>query len=132
MNVKEEVESDHLPIELIVTSHEAEVFTGFRKGGYFSRQDAWFYEGNTIEAVNSYCYLGFTFTTMSSAKLGTIHLAAKGNYAVYLLCKAIQKCKMTQHTFCTILCQCKVQPILVYSPDMWGLHIWKECKKYVC
>ena len=50
----------------------------FRKGGYLSRREKWFYKGNQIEVVNSYCYLGFTFTTMLSAKLGNSYLAAKG------------------------------------------------------
>ena len=50
---------------------------GFRKRGYLSRPEKWFYEGNQIEVVNSYCYLGFTFSTMLSAKLDIRHLATK-------------------------------------------------------
>ena len=57
-----------------------------KKDAYLSRRGKWFYEGNQIEVVNSCRYLGFTFTTMHSAKLGTSHLAAKGKEAVYILC----------------------------------------------
>ena len=50
----------------------------FRKGGYLWKREKWFYEGEAIEAVNNYTYLGYTFTTMLSAKLGTNHLVTKG------------------------------------------------------
>ena len=92
--------------------------TLFRKGGYLSRRDKWFYEGNQIEVVNSCCYLEFTFTTMLSEKLGTTHRAApppKKKKAVYILCTAFQKCKeMTQKTPFGMF-QSKVQYILLYS-----------------
>ena len=101
----------------------------FRKGGSLSRREKWFYEGNQIQVANSYCYLGYTFTTMLSAKLGTSHLAAKGKKAVYILCKAFQKCKeMTQKTFFTIF-QSKVQSILLYSSEIWGLQILESIER---
>ena len=103
----------------------------FRKGGSLSRREKWFYEGNQIQVANSYCYLGYTFTTMLSAKLGTSHLAAKGKKAVYILCKAFQKCKeMTHNTIFTIF-QSKVQSILLCSSELWGLQILKVQKKYI-
>ena len=95
----------------------------FRKGGYLSRQEKWFYEGNQTEVGNIYCYLGVTFSTMLSAKLGTSHFANKGKKTVYVLCKAFQKCKeMTQKPFFTIF-QSKVQSILLCSSEICGLHM---------
>ena len=94
----------------------------FRKGGYLSKREKWFYEGKAVEVVNSYTYLGFTFTTMLSATLGTNHLVTKGKKAVYNLCRAYQKCKaMSQNTFFKIF-DSKVQSILLYSSEIWGLQ----------
>ena len=110
-----------------------------KKDAYLSRRGKWFYEGNQIEVVNSCRYLGFTFTTMHSAKLGTSHLAAKGKEAVYILCKVFQNCKeMTQNKSFTIF-QSKVQSILLFSTEIWGLQILQsiekvhmlECKRFL-
>ena len=38
----------------------------FRKGGVFGKNEKWFLEGNEVEVVNSYTYLGYTFTTKLS------------------------------------------------------------------
>jgi len=40
----------------------------FRKGEMLGRLEKWFYKGNRLEVVNDYCYLGYNFTTMISAK----------------------------------------------------------------
>ena len=35
----------------------------FKKGGFLGRHEHWSIDGNHLEVVNSYVYLGFTFTT---------------------------------------------------------------------
>ena len=111
----------------------------FRKGGFLGRWEKWFLDGNELEVVNKYCYLGYTFTTMLSFKLGTDHLVSKGKKAVYLLCRAFQNCKeMSCHTFFRIF-DAKVQSILLYSSEIWGyqsidsierVHML-ACKRYL-
>lgn len=94
----------------------------FRKGGYLSKSEKWYFDGSELEIVNKYCYLGYTFTTMLSLKQGTDHLVTKGKKAVFFLCKAFQKCKeMTRDTFFKIF-DAKVQSILLYSSEIWGLN----------
>ena len=39
----------------------------FRKGGYLTAREKWFYSGNEIEVVNSYKYVGYTLTTTLSS-----------------------------------------------------------------
>ena len=53
----------------------------FGKGGITGRREHCFFEGQELEIVNSYCYLGFTFTTKLSLKEGTAQLVAKGKKA---------------------------------------------------
>ena len=57
----------------------------FRKGGYLSKHEKWYYDGIEMEVVNKYHYLGFAFTTTVSVKQGTDHLAAKSKN-VFVCC----------------------------------------------
>ena len=112
----------------------------FRKGGYLGRREQWFFDGHKLDVVNNYCYLGFNFTTMLSVKRGTEHLATKGKKAVIQLNKAFQKYKeMSSNTFFKIF-DAKIQPVLLYASEIWGLskldHIEKvhllACKRFLC
>ena len=75
-----------------------------------------------MEIVNKYSYLGFEFTTTLSVKQGTDHLVAKGKKAVSNLCTSFQKCKeMRKETFFFKVCDSKIQSVLLYSLEIWGL-----------
>ena len=50
----------------------------FRKGGYLTKREKWFYNDTRLKVVNKYCCLGFSFTTKLSCKHGTDYLAAIG------------------------------------------------------
>lgn len=111
----------------------------FRKGGCLGRREIWYYDGVKLEVVNKYCYLGFNFTTKLSTKLGTEHLVVKGKKAAMQLNRVYQKYKeMTPEVFFKIF-DAKIQPILLYSSEVWGLdrleHIEKvhllACKRFL-
>ena len=55
----------------------------FRKGGFLGKNEKWFLEGNEVEVVTSYTYLGYTFTTKLSACQGVSlrQLKIKKQYA---------------------------------------------------
>ena len=90
----------------------------FRKGGYLSKHEKWYYDGIEMEVVNKYHYLGFAFTTILSVKQGTDHLVAKGKKAVFNLCTSFQKCReMTKETFFKIF-DSKIQSVLLYSSEI--------------
>ena len=101
----------------------------FRKGGYLGARERWFFDGRQIEVVNSYCYLGFTFTTMLSGNIGTKHLVTKAKKALYLICRAFQNCKeMSKDVFFKIF-DSKIQSILMYSSEIWGLQRLDQIEK---
>jgi len=111
----------------------------FRKGGCLGKHERWFYDSHRLEVVNSYCYLGFKFTTMISAKNGTLHLTTKGKKAIVQLNRVFQKYKeMTAKTYFKIF-DTKIQPILLYAAEIWGInrleHIEKvhmcACKRFL-
>ena len=111
----------------------------FRKGGFLGKREEWYFENNKLEVVNRYCYLGYTFTTMISPKLGIEHLVVKGKRALMSLVKAFQKYKeISCDTFFKIF-DAKIKPILLYSSEIWGMnrldHIEKvhllACKRFL-
>jgi len=101
----------------------------FRKGGFLAKHEKWFFDGKQLEVVNKYCYLGFVFTTKLSAKLGTQHLVLKGKKAVMYLNTLFGKCKdMFKEIFFRIF-DAKVQSILLYSSEIWGLQRLEHLEK---
>ena len=94
----------------------------FRKGGFLSNFEKWNFNGVNLEVVNEYCYLGFVFTTMLSCKNGTNHLVSKGKKAVFNLNRLLQQLKtISVDTFFKIF-DAKVQSILLYSSEVWGMN----------
>jgi hypothetical protein len=53
----------------------------FRKGGFLAKHEKWLLDGNELEVVNEYTYLGFVFTTKMSLQKGVDALAVKGRRA---------------------------------------------------
>eukprot|EP00745_Piridium_sociabile_P024691 TRINITY_DN39152_c0_g3_i6.p1 TRINITY_DN39152_c0_g3~~TRINITY_DN39152_c0_g3_i6.p1 ORF type:complete len:696 (-),score=54.33 TRINITY_DN39152_c0_g3_i6:199-2037(-) len=125
-------------MELNVNIEKTKVMV-FRKGGFLGKHEKWFYNGKRLEVVNSYCYLGYNFTTMVSVKRGTMHLVTKGKKAAIQLCRVLQKYKeISPKAFFNIF-DVKIQPILLYSSEVWGFnrldHIEKvhlmACKRFL-
>jgi hypothetical protein len=128
---------DRLRLEVNIDKTKIMVF---RKGGYLTKWEQWFFDGTKLQVVNQYCYLGFMFTTTLSLKQGTQHLVAKGRKAVFSLAKVFQKCKeMSKDTFFTIF-DSKVRSIVMYSSEIWGLNRLDSvervhlmaCKRFLC
>ena len=93
----------------------------FRKGGHLGKHEYWYYAGKSMNVVNSYIYLGFTFTTKLSYREGTSAFVAKGKKAVFHLRKALTRRKdMTRRTFFKKIFEIKIQPILMYASEIWG------------
>ena len=53
----------------------------FRKGGFLGSDEKRNLDGDNLEVVNEYTYLGYTFTTKMSVAKGVDVLAAKGKRA---------------------------------------------------
>ena len=72
----------------------------FRKGGFLGKCERWSLGGNELEVVNSYAYLGYTFTTKLSLCQGVSPLAAKGKKATYDCVIVLRKfSELTRRTF---------------------------------
>ena len=104
----------------------------------------WYYDGIEMEVVNKYHYLGFAFTTNLSVKQGTDHLVAKGKKAVFNLCRlqsmyVFPNMQRNDKMIFFKIFDSKIQSVLLYSSEIWGLHILDSiervhlmaCKKYL-
>lgn len=109
---------DQLKLEVNIDKTKIIVF---RKGGFLSKFEHWTFNGMKVEVVNEYCYLGFVFTTMLSHKIGTKHLVSKGKKAVFNLCRLQQQLKEINKEIFFKIFDSKVQSILLYASEIWGL-----------
>lgn len=94
----------------------------FRKGGFLAKHEKWLLDGNELEVVNEYTYLGFVFTTKMSLQKGVDALAVKGRRACVDCVRHIGKLtEMSKSCFFKIF-DTQVQPVVLYASEMWGLH----------
>ena len=85
----------------------------FRKGGFLGRCEEWSIDGNQLEVVNKYVYLGFTFTTSMSLQESAKQPALKGKRALFDVLRLHSRLEqMTRNTFFMIF-DSKIQPILL-------------------
>lgn len=73
--------------------------------------------------------MGFVFTTMLSYKIGTNHLVSKGKKAVFNLCRLQQQMKEINKEIFFKIFDSKVQSILLYSSEIWGLYRLETLEK---
>jgi hypothetical protein len=107
-------------LDLIINSEKSKIIV-FRHGGYLNRHEQWFVDGQKLEVVNSYIYLGYKFTTTMSSLEAAKHLASKGRKAVHDVVKAHNKLQqMNTKTFFKIF-DTMVQPVLSYTAEIWGI-----------
>ena len=110
----------------------------FRKGGFLGSDEKWNLDGDNLEVVNEYTYLGYTFTTKMSVAKGVDVLAAKGKRACVECVRYVGRLsEMSKNCFFTIF-GTRMQPALLYSAEIWGLHGLRNvervhtfaCKRY--
>ena len=111
----------------------------FRKGGFLGKHEKWHLDGNNIEVVNEYTYLGYTFTTKMSVTKGVDVLAAKGKRACVECVRYIGKLSEISKKCSFKIFDTQVQPVILYSAEIWGLHRLNNvervhtfaCKRYL-
>ena len=92
----------------------------FRRGGYLGRTERWYYGKEKIETVNSYKYLGYTFTTKLSTEAALAEVAGKAKNKVISIFKALYKIGKIDIKVFFHLFDCQVRPMLLYAAEIWG------------
>ena len=92
----------------------------FRKGGRLSKNLNFHYDGNSIEIVNKFSYLGIAFTSGGSFKQTQNTLAGQAQKAVFKLNRYLHKFTYITPAHRLELFDKLVSPILNYGSEVWG------------
>ena len=92
----------------------------FRKGGYIAKDEKWQLNGERVEIVNSYKYLGTEFSTRLSLKGMSASAAPKAKMAAYEIIRYMKSLQCHSMDMFARLFTAKVQPILLYGSEIWG------------
>ena len=77
-------------LDLIVNLQKSNIIV-FRKGGYISSKEKWFYDGMQLDIVNQYKYLGVLFSTGLTFPHCLEDLATRGKCQVISILKLLWK-----------------------------------------
>jgi len=108
-------------LKLTVNTEKTKIMV-FRKGGALRRNEKWFLNGDQLEVVNSYVYLGFQFTTQMSIVRGVSHFIQKGKRATFDCIRLVNQLKELPRSVFFKIFDTQVVPILLYSSEVWGLQ----------
>jgi hypothetical protein len=93
----------------------------FRKGGFLSAREKWFYKGQKLLVVNCYKYLGIYFSTKLSFSFACQDLTNRAKRAVLSILNTLFRFdKMTFNIFMKLF-DTQIQPIAQYGAEIWGL-----------
>ena len=101
----------------------------FRRGGFLGKAEKWYYGREQIETVNSYKYLGYTFTTKLSTEIATAEFAGRAKGKIISIFKALYKIGKINITTFFHLFDCQVKPMLLYASEIWGNNIQYTLEK---
>lgn len=107
-------------LDLIVNLQKSNIIV-FRKGGYISAKEKWFYDGMQLDIVNQYKYLGVLFSTGLTFSHCLEDLAVRGKRQVICILRLLWKFQNLSPKLFFKLFDTQIQPILTYSAEVWGL-----------
>ena len=119
-------ESEKLGLEVNLSKSKAIVFRG---GGYLGKAEKWHYGKEKIETVNSYKYLGYTFTTKLSTEIALAEFAGRAKGKVISIFKALYKIGKIDISIFFHLFDCQVKPMLLYASEVWGNNVQHTVEK---
>ena len=109
--------SEELGLEVNLTKTKTMVF---RKGGYLGKAEKWFYGKEQIDTVNSYKYLGYTFTTKLSTEIALAEFSGRAKGKIISIFKALYKLGKIDISVFFHLFDCQVKPMILYAAEIWG------------
>lgn len=91
----------------------------FKKRGRLKNNEKWFYDGNILEIVNDFNYLGVVFSSSGSFNMNQNMLAGKGLKAMNTLLNNMKMFDFKPKLYCQLF-DAFVSSILNYSCEVWG------------
>ena len=122
--LKSEADRLHLTVNLNKTK-----IMVFRMGGHLARREKWLYGKDEVEVVNSYQYLGMTFTTKLSLSVALSSVCVKGRRGVMEILKSLRKLNTFDPSIFWKLFDAQVEPMITYAAEVWGLSKVTELER---
>ena len=94
----------------------------FRKGGLLPKNLRFLFDGNVIDIVSKFNYLGMVFTTGGSLTEAQTTLAGQAQKAIFKLNKYLYKFTFLAPKHKLDLFDKLITPILNYSSEVWGFN----------
>ena len=112
----------------------------FKRGGRPAYNEHWTYDGANIEVVQSFTYVGVTFTSRLSLNEMAKDLALKGKRALLAILSSMYKYGQLPHHVYFKIFDTKISPILLYGSELWGFQAREStelinryaCKRFLC
>ena len=107
--------------KMIVNIEKTKVMV-FRKAGRLSQRDRWYYNGQELEVVKSFKYLGLLLTSGGSFMETQRTLANQAMKAVFRVKQYMSKFVNVTPKVWLHLFDVFIAPILNYGAEVWGFH----------
>ena len=101
----------------------------FRKGGTLPRNLTFLYNGNQLEIVRNFKYLGIIFTAGGSFSETQNTLSGQAQKAIFKLNKYLYRCTFISPKHKMELFDKLVTPILNYGSEVWGFIQGKSIER---
>lgn len=101
----------------------------FRKGGFLSAREKWIFDGNQLEVVNSYKYLGLTFSTRHSYGVAIEDAATRAKRSTIEILNTLKNMGCNSFDVFFKLFDAQVLPILSYGAEIWGYEKYDQLER---
>ena len=102
----------------------------FRKGGKIGKEEKWYYNGNVVEIVSSFKYVGCELTSSGSFKNCIANLVSSARRALFSLKRDLSKnIEILPETHINMF-NLMISPILSYGCEIWGLRIAEPIDRF--
>ena len=96
----------------------------FRNGGIIKQNEVLYFDGQKLENVSYYKYLGLTMSTRLSWSPAQVTLAAQACKALNIINQVNYNCNYSFKSACDIFDKC-VLPVVSYGSEIWGTDVHK-------
>ena len=100
----------------------------FRNGGNLRENETWLYQGEEIEIVQQFNYLGMNFNYNGKFNITQKHVADQGRKALFAINSALKQCNFNTETKCAVF-DTYINSILSYGSEVWGFHKAPDVEK---
>jgi hypothetical protein len=107
----------------------------FKNGGRLSRHERWSFNGENIDTVNGFDFVGFYFSSTLSLYKMSESMAVKAKRALVCILASLHHLMPLQRHAYFKLFDAKIAPILLYGSELWGLNYMQEIERvhlYAC